>query len=88
MLDTAIEVVEQQKQFSGAAVEEFARAFKAETKKIVEALKAKKERQNNLPSQLPPTLQELKLRSFPHKNSGRRKITGKEAAIVAKADTA
>ncbi len=47
MLDTAIEVVEQQKQFSRAAAEEFARAFKAQTGKIVEALKAKEERRNN-----------------------------------------
>ena len=88
MLVTAIEVVEQQKQFSGAASEEFARAFKARTSKIVEALKAKEERRNNLPPQLPPPLQELKLRSFSHKNSDRRKMTGTEAAITAEADTA
>lgn len=56
MLDTAIEVVEQQKQFSGTAAEEFPQAFKAQTGKIVEALKAKKERRNNLPPQLPAPL--------------------------------
>ncbi len=54
MLDTAIEVVEKQKQFSGAAAEEFAQAFKAQTGKIVEDLKVKEERRNNLPPQLPP----------------------------------
>ena len=44
--DTAIEVVEQYKQFSGTAAEEFAQAFKAQTGKIVEALKVKEERRN------------------------------------------
>ncbi len=88
MLNTAIEVVEQQKKFSGVAMEEFAQAFKAQTREIVEALKAKEERQNNLLQQLPPLLQELKLCNFLHKNSGRRKIINTEAAIEAKADNA
>ncbi len=88
MLDTAIEVVKQQKQHFSTAAEEFARAFKAQTSRIVEALKAKKKKQNNLPPQLPPPLQELKLCSFPYKNSDRHKMTGTEAAIAAEADTA
>lgn len=88
MLDTAIEVVEQQKQFSGTAAEEFPQAFKAQTGKIVEDLKAKKERRNNIPPQLPAPLQEPRLRNFPSKNNGRRKMTGTEAAVAAEADTA
>lgn len=88
MLDTTIKVVEQQKQFSGTAAEEFAQAFKAQTGKIVEALKAKEERQNNLPPQLLAPLQEPRIRNFPSKNSGRRKMTDTEAAVVAEADSA
>lgn len=82
MLDTAIEVVKQQKQFSGTAAKEFAQAFKAQTGKIVEALKAKEERRNNLPPQLPAPLQEPRLRNFPSKS----KMTGTEAVVAAEAD--
>ena len=81
MLDTAIEVVEQQKQFFRTAMEEFAQAFKAQTGKTVEPLKAKEEKRNNLPPQLLAPLQEPRLRNFPSKS----KMTGTEAAIVAKA---
>lgn len=49
MVDTAIKIVEQQKRFSGTAAEEFAWAFKAQTGKIVKALKAKEEKRHNLP---------------------------------------
>ncbi len=49
MLNTAIEVVKQQKQFSGAVAENFAQALKAQISKIEEALKAKEERRINLP---------------------------------------
>lgn len=54
----------------------------------MDALKAKEKRKNSLPSQFPPPLQEPKLCSFTHKNSGRRKTTGIEAAVAAEADTA
>lgn len=53
----------------------------------MDALKAKEKRKNSLPSQFPPPLQEPKPRSFTHKNSGRRKTAGIEAAVAAKADT-
>lgn len=75
--------MEQQKQFSGTAAEEFAYAFKAQTGKIVEALKAKEERRNNLPPQLPAPLQEPRLRNVPSKS----KMTGAEAVVAAGADT-
>lgn len=76
--------MEQQKRFSGTAAEEFAQAFKAQTGKIVEALKSKEERRNNLPLQLPAPLQEPRLRNSPFKS----KMTGTEAAVAAEADTA
>lgn len=53
---------------------------------MVEAVKAREERQKVLPSQLPLPLKEPKLCSFPNKNCASRKMTGTEAAAAAEAD--
>ena len=68
MLTTALQVVEKQKEFTGAVAEEFARVFSTQTSKLVEAIKAQEERHKVFPLQLPLPLKELKLRSFPNKN--------------------
>lgn len=86
ILDVALQVVEKQKEFSGAAAEEFAQTFKVQTAKIVEAVKAREEKRKILPPQLPLPLKEPKLRSFPNKNGTARKMTGAEAAVAAEAD--
>lgn len=51
-------------------------------------MKAKEERRNTLPPQLPAPLQEPRLRSFPDKNNGQCRMTGTEAAVAAEANTA
>ncbi len=43
MLSTALQAVEKQKEFTGAAAEEFARVFNTQTSKLVEAIKAREE---------------------------------------------
>ena len=86
MLNVALQAVEKQKEFSGAANEEFARKFRVQTAKIVEAVKARGEKRKILPPQLPLPLKEPKLRSFPNKNGMARKMTGTEAAVAAEAD--
>lgn len=86
MLSTALQAVEKQKEFTGAAAEEFARVFTTQTSKLAEAVKAREERHKVLPPQLPPPLKEPKLRSFPNKNGESRKMTGTEAAVAAEAD--
>ncbi len=80
--------MEQQKQFFDAALEDFARVFKTQTNKIVEALKTKEEKWNNLPLQLLLPLQKLKLGSFCPKISGRHKMTGTETAIETETNSA
>lgn len=67
MLNVALQAVEKQKEFSGAAAEEFAQKFKVQTAKIVEAVEAREEKRKILPPQLPLPLKEPKLRSFPNK---------------------
>lgn len=62
--------MKQQKQFFGIVVKKFAQAFKAQTGKIVKVLKAKEEKQKNLPLQLPAPLQKPRLCNFFGKNSG------------------
>ena len=85
-LNVALEAVEKQKEFSGAAAEEFARIFKTQTAEIVDAVEAREKRRKTLLPQLPLPLKEPKLRSFPSKNGIARKMTGTEAAIAAEAD--
>lgn len=86
MLNSALQAVEEQKEFTGSAAEEFASAFTRQTAKLVEVVKAREERQKAIPPQLPAPLNEPKLRSFPHKNGASRKMTGTEAAVAAEAD--
>ena len=86
MLNVALQAVEKQKGFSGAAAEEFAQIFRVQTAKIVKAVEAQEKKRNILPAQLPPPLKEPKLRSFPNKNGMARKMTSTEAAIAAEAD--
>ena len=80
MLSIALQVVEKQKEFTGAAAEEFARVFTTQTSKLVEAVKAREEWHKVLPPQLPPPL------NFLNKNRESRKMTGTEAAVAAEAD--
>ena len=86
MLTTALQAVEKQKEFTGAAAEEFARVFTTQTSKLVEAIKAREEWHKVFPPQLPLPLKEPKLRSFPNKNGESRKMTGTKAALAAEAD--
>ncbi len=86
MFDVALQVIEKQKEFSGAAAEEFAQIFRVQTAKIVEVVKTQEEKRKILPPQLSLLLKEPKLQSFPNKNSIARKMTGTEAAIAAEAD--
>ncbi len=44
MLNVALQAVEKQKEFSGAAAEEFAQTFRVQTAKIVEAVKAREQK--------------------------------------------
>ncbi len=87
-LKVALEAAEKQKEFSGAAAEEFARIFKTQTAKIVDAVEARKKKRKTLLPQLPLPLKESKLRSFSSKNGIARKMTGTEAAIAAEKDKA
>lgn len=86
MLNSALQAVEKQKEFTGRAAEDFASAFTKQTAKLVEVVKAREERQKAMPPQLPAPLNEPKLRSFPNKNGTSRKMTGTEAAVAAEAD--
>ena len=52
-LSTALQAVEKQKEFTGAAAEEFAHAFTTQTTKLVEGIEAQEERHEALPLQLP-----------------------------------
>lgn len=85
MLNSALQAVEKQKEFTGSAAEEFASAFTRQTAKLVEVVKAREESQKAMPPQLPVPLNEPKLRCFPNKNGASRKI-GIEAAVAAEAD--
>ena len=86
MLNSALQAVEKQKEFTGRAAKDFASAFTKQTAKLVEVVKAREERQKAMPPQLPAPLNEPKLRSFPNKNGTSRKMTGTEAAVAAEAD--
>ena len=61
MLNVALQAVEKQKEFSGAAAEEFAQTFRVQTAKIVEAVEAREEKRKILPPQLLLPLKEPKL---------------------------
>lgn len=88
MPNVALQAVEKQKEFSGAAAKEFARIFRVQTAKTVEAVEAQEEKRKILPPQLLLPLKEPKLQSFPSKNGMARKMTGTEAAVAAEADEA
>lgn len=85
-LNSALQAVEKQKEFTGAAVEEFASIFTKQTAKLVEAVKDREERQRAIPPQLVPPLKESKLRNFPNINEIGQKMTGTGAAVAAEAN--
>ena len=80
-LNIALEAVEKQKEFSGAAAEEFARIFKTQTAKFVDAVEAREKKRKTLLPQLPLPLKKSKLRSFPSENGMVRKMTGTEQQL-------
>ncbi len=86
IFSTAFQVVQKQKEFKSAAAEEFGRVFTTQTSKLVEDVKAQKEKQKVFLPQLPPPLKESKLCSFPNENGASKKMTGTEAAVAAEAD--